>query len=131
MVVLPTMNSWIINKYSTIQYNIYSCHECCYFLWFSDVKNVIILLSVECLLEQRQDKRKVREALVSNLGAKYLLFTQSHLHYSRKPYINSQTVSCNIFETRESSCSLKSFICVWSEIVLFHDIFIQRNTWYL
>lgn len=123
---------WILElSINTVQYNVYSCHECYCFLWTSDVESLIILQSVECLLEQRQDKGKVREALVSNMAAKYLLFTQYHVYYSRKLYINSQTVSCNIFETRESSCSLKSCICVWSEIIVFHDIFVQRNTWYL
>ena len=102
--------------------------ECYCFLWSSDVESLIILQSVECLLEQRQDKGKMRDALVSNLGAKYLLFTQFHVDYSRKLYINSQTVNCNTFETRDSFCSFKCCICVWSEIVVFDDIFMQRNT---
>jgi hypothetical protein len=90
-----------------------------YIQWLLDVESLIILQSVECLLEQRQKKGKVREALVSDLGAKFLLFTQSHIYYSRKLYINSQSVSCNIFQTRDSFCSSKYFICVWSEIVVF------------
>jgi len=80
---------WILELLiNAVQYNIYSCHECCCFLWSSDVESLIILQSIECLLEQRQDLGKVMEALVSNLGAKYLLFTQSHVYYSRKLYIN-------------------------------------------
>lgn len=120
---------WILElSINAVQYNIYLCHECCCFLWSSDVESLIILQSIECLLEQRQDLSKVMEALVSNLGAKYLLFTQSHIYYSRKLYMNSQTVSCNMFQTRDILCSFKYCICVWSEIVVFDDIFIQRNT---
>ena len=79
---------WILElSINTVQYNINSSHECYCFLWSSDVASLVILQSVECLLEQRKEKGKVREALVSNFGAKYLLFTQFHIHYSRKLYI--------------------------------------------
>ena len=46
MVVLPTVILEL--SISTVQYNIYSCHECYCFLWSSDVESLIILQSVEC-----------------------------------------------------------------------------------
>jgi len=129
---------WILDlSINTVQYNINSCHECYCFLWSSDVESLIILRSVECLLEQRQEKGKVREALVSNLGTKYLLFTHFHIYYSKKLYINSQTASCNIFETRDNFLQFEIlYLClVWNHSVWWylhaekHMILVASKSW--